>query len=97
MQTKMPKITVELASPLSNQVKWRKRDFEAATVHQVVSLLHSAFPAELRDTYFDPSPIAPKSFILFLLNGQDIRWKKGFDTQLKDGDLLQVAIALGGG
>ncbi len=93
----MPKITVELASPLSNQVKWRKREFQTTSIQNVLTQLHSTFPPDLRDTYFDPSSLLPKPFLLFLLNGQDIRWKKGFETQLKDGDLLQVAIALGGG
>ncbi len=93
----MPKITIELASPLSNQVGWRKRDFEASSVRQAVDLLHTTFPSELESTYFEHEPLTPKPFLLFLLNHEDIRRKGGSDTSLKDGDLLQVAIALGGG
>ncbi len=93
----MPKITIELASPLSNQVGWRKRDLEASAMCQVVAFLHGVFPAEIQSVYFDPEPLAPKPFLLFLLNHEDIRRKKGFDTLLNDGDLLQVAIALAGG
>jgi molybdopterin converting factor small subunit len=93
----MPKITVELASPLSNQVGWRMREFEASSLRQAVDLLHVTFPIEIQPVYFDPEPPTPKSFLLFLLNHEDIRRKQGFDTPLHDGDLLQVAIALGGG
>ncbi len=93
----MPKITIELASPLSNQVGWRKHDIEAKTVRQAIDLLHGIFPVELRPVYFDLEPLAPKPFLLFIHNHVDIRRKKGFDTPLADGDLLQVAIALSGG
>ncbi len=93
----MPKITIELASPLSNQVGWRKRDLEASSVRQAIDLLHGIFPAELQSTYFDAEPLSPKPFLLFLLNHEDIRRKKGVNTPLNDGDLLQVAIALSGG
>jgi molybdopterin converting factor small subunit len=93
----MPKITIELASPLSNQVGWRKRAFEPRSLRHAVELLRDSFPMDLRAVYFDPEPLIPKSFLLFLLNHEDIRRKKGFDTGLNEGDLLQVAIALGGG
>ncbi len=93
----MPKITIELASPLSNQVGWRKRDFEAISIRHAIDLLHDSFPVELTSVYFDSEPFTPKQFLLFLLNHEDIRRKKSFDIPLKDGDLLQVAIALGGG
>ncbi len=93
----MPKITIELASPLSNQVGWRKRNLEASSVRQAIDLLHDTFPKEIQPVYFDSEPLAPKPFLLFLHNHEDIRRKKGFDTPLTDGDLLQVAIALGGG
>jgi len=93
----MPKITVELASPLSNQIKWRKRDIEVDSLRHAVALLHASFPTELQNVYFDQDPLKPKKFLLFLLNREDIRRKKGFDTPLQNGDLLQVALALGGG
>jgi molybdopterin converting factor small subunit len=93
----MPKITVELASPLSNQAGWRKREFEASSLPQAVNLLYRAFPVEIQRIYFDPEPPLPKPFLLFLLNHEDIRRKQGFETLLHEGDLLQVAIALSGG
>ncbi|OLS13004.1 MAG: hypothetical protein RBG13Loki_3364 [Promethearchaeota archaeon CR_4] len=93
----MPKILVELASPLSIQIKWRKREFEVDSLQQVVSILHATFPVEMRNVYFEPDSQMPKSYLLFFLNHEDIRRKEGFDTALHNGDLLQVAIALGGG
>ncbi len=93
----MPKITIELASPLSNQVGWRKRDLDASSLRVAIDLLHDTFPVELQSVYFDTEPITPKPFLLFLLNHEDIRRKNGVNTPLTDGDLLQVAIALGGG
>ncbi len=93
----MPKIKIELASPLSNQVGWRKRDLEASSIRQVIRALYDIFPENLRTVYFDSDPLTPKAFLLFLLNHEDIRRKQGLDTSLTDGDLLQVAIALGGG
>jgi len=68
---------------------------QGATVGEAVASVAQRFPKlapRLRDDAGNPYP-----FVTFYLNDEDIRFRGGFDAELKDGDEVTVVAAVAGG
>jgi sulfur-carrier protein adenylyltransferase/sulfurtransferase len=67
----------------------------ARTVSDALKELVTAFPNLRRHLYSENGRL--RSFINIYLNEEDIRYKEGESTQLKDGDTLMIIPAVAGG
>src|SRR4029077_19764402 len=67
----------------------------ARTVSDALKELVTAFPNLRRHLYSDSGRL--RNFINIYLNEEDIRYKDGEGTALKDGDTLMIVPAVAGG
>lgn len=67
----------------------------ARTVSDALNELVTAFPNLRRHLYSESGRL--RNFINIYLNEEDIRYKEGESTQLKDGDTLMIVPAVAGG
>jgi len=67
----------------------------ARTVSDALKELVTAFPSLRRHLYSERGRL--RNFINIYLNEEDIRYKEGESTQLKDGDTLMIVPAVAGG
>ena len=67
----------------------------ARTVSDALKELVTAFPSLRRHLYSESGRL--RSFINVYLNEEDIRYREGESTQLKDGDTLMIVPAVAGG
>ena len=67
----------------------------ARTVSDALKELVTAFPSLRRHLYSESGRL--RNFINIYLNEEDIRYKEGESTQLKDGDTLMIVPAVAGG
>jgi len=67
----------------------------ARTVSDALKELVTAFPDLRRHLYSESGRL--RNFINIYLNEEDIRYKEGESTQLKDGDTLMIVPAVAGG
>ncbi|MGH9917545.1 MAG: ThiF family adenylyltransferase, partial [Nitrososphaerales archaeon] len=67
----------------------------ARTVSDALKELVTAFPGLRKQLYSESGRL--RNFINIYLNEEDIRYKEGESTQLKDGDTLMIVPAVAGG
>ena len=69
---------------------------EAVTISFVLQVLSEKYGSRFTD-YLYASTGKPKNFLQFLVNGTSVSTLDGFDTSLKDGDVLAILPPVGGG
>jgi molybdopterin synthase sulfur carrier subunit len=89
-------IIVRIPIPLQKFTKNQSEvQAEGATVQEVLAHLDSSFPG-IRERLCDEQGTVRK-FINLYLNDEDIRFREGEKTVLKDGDELAIIPAIAGG
>lgn len=68
---------------------------EAATINEMINNLEAAH-AGLKDRLCDENGDI-RRFVNVYLNDEDVRFLKGGDTELKDGDEVSIVPAIAGG
>ncbi|WP_457590625.1 ubiquitin-like small modifier protein 1 [Geoglobus sp.] len=72
----------------------RKVEVQAGSVKELLDRLFEEFPG-LREKLLRDGELTP--FINIFVNGEDIRYLNGIDTELKDGDEVAFIPAISGG
>ncbi len=68
---------------------------EAKTIAELIEKLEQEFPG-IKERLVDENGEIRK-FVNFFVNDEDIRFLKGKDTELKDGDVVAIIPAIAGG
>ncbi|SNZ09472.1 molybdopterin synthase sulfur carrier subunit [Persephonella hydrogeniphila] len=68
---------------------------EAKTIAELIEALEKEFPG-IKERLVEESGEIRK-FVNFFVNDEDIRFLKGKDTELKDGDIVAIIPAIAGG
>lgn len=66
------------------------------SVEQLLSLLFEKYGQEFRDYVYNQEGKV-QDFLSFLVNGKNINNLEGFNTILKDGDIIAILPPVGGG
>lgn len=69
---------------------------EPVTINFVLQVLSEKYGSRFTDYLYD-STGRPKNFLQFLVNGISVSTLDGFETILKDGDVLAILPPVGGG
>ena len=86
---------VRIPTPLRPHAGGQDRvEAAGATVGDILASLCTTFPT-LRDRLFDGEEL--RRFVNIYVNEEDIRFLKGKDTSLKDGDEVSIVPAIAGG
>lgn len=70
-------------------------EVEARTVKEAIEKLEEKYPG-FKERLLDENGEL-RRFVNLYLNDEDIRFLKGADTELKDGDVLSIVPAIAGG
>ena len=92
------RVKVEFFSDLREIVGEREKILEfdnPPTIREVLDLLVKRYGRKIGEKVFDGGKLS--EYYIFLLNGQNIRFLKGLDTALKDGDELAIIPPVAGG
>jgi len=68
---------------------------EAKTIGELIEKLEEEFPGIKERLVEENGEI--RKFVNFFVNDEDIRFLKGKDTELKDGDVVSIIPAIAGG
>jgi molybdopterin synthase sulfur carrier subunit len=68
---------------------------EASTIEELIDKLEAEFPG-IKERLVEPNGEIRK-FVNFFVNDEDIRFLKGKETELKDGDIVAIIPAIAGG
>ncbi|MEN3027709.1 MAG: ubiquitin-like small modifier protein 1 [Aquificaceae bacterium] len=68
---------------------------QASTVRNAIERLEEVYPG-FKERLVDEQGEVRK-FVNLYVNDEDIRFLKGLDTELKDGDILSIVPAIAGG
>ena len=68
---------------------------EAKTIGELIDVLEKEFPG-IKERLVEESGEIRK-FVNFFVNDEDIRFLKGKNTELKDGDIVAIIPAIAGG
>ncbi|WP_457640148.1 ubiquitin-like small modifier protein 1 [Persephonella sp.] len=68
---------------------------EASTIAELIDALEREFPGIKERLVEENGEI--RKFVNFFVNDEDIRFLKGKDTELKDGDVVAIIPAIAGG
>jgi len=68
---------------------------EAKTIGELIEVLEREFPGIKERLVEDNGEI--RKFVNFFVNDEDIRFLKGKETELKDGDIVAIIPAIAGG
>ncbi len=74
----------------------REIEIEANTVSQAISVLVTKYGNEFERRVLEVSG-EPKRLLNFYVNGKNIRFLSNLETKLKDGDVVMLLPAVGGG
>lgn len=89
-------ITVRVPTPLRRLTDGQGEvEVEAKTVKEAVEKLEELYPG-FKERILDENGEL-RRFVNLYLNDEDIRFLKGVDTELKDGDVLSIVPAIAGG
>jgi sulfur-carrier protein len=66
------------------------------TVEEMLTLLSEKYGEKFREYVYDKKGKV-HGFLSFLVNGRNINVLQGFDTELKQGDVIAVVPPVGGG
>jgi len=70
-------------------------EVEAGTVREAIERLEEQYPG-FKERLLDEKGELRK-FVNLYINDEDVRFLKGADTELKDGDVLSIVPAIAGG
>lgn len=88
-------ITVRIPTPLRTLTGGADEvQAEGATVGALIDALEARFPG-LKDRLCDDKGV--RRFVNIYANDEDIRFLDDLETQLKDGDAVQIVPAIAGG
>lgn len=89
-------VTVRVPTPLRRLTDGQGEvEVEAKTVREAIEKLDQQYPG-FKERLLDENGELRK-FVNLYLNDEDIRFLKGADTELKDGDVLSIVPAIAGG
>ncbi len=89
-------ITVRVPTPLRRLTNGQGEvEVEAKTVREAIEKLEEQYPG-FKERLLDEKGEL-RRFVNLYLNDEDIRFLKGADTELKDGDILSIVPAIAGG
>ncbi|MFQ5560442.1 MAG: ubiquitin-like small modifier protein 1 [Nitrospinota bacterium] len=89
-------INVRVPSPLQKLTNGNATvESEGATVQEVFNVLEEKFPGMKERLYDDNGTL--RRFINIYVNEEDIRFLKGDETAVKDGDEISIIPAIAGG
>jgi molybdopterin synthase sulfur carrier subunit len=66
------------------------------TVEELLTLLSDKYGKKFREYVYDKKGKV-QGFLSFLVNGKNINVLQGFDTKLKQGDIIAILPPVGGG
>ncbi|WP_457600053.1 ubiquitin-like small modifier protein 1 [Hydrogenivirga sp.] len=89
-------VTVRVPTPLRRLTDGQGEvEVEAKSVREAIEKLEEQYPG-FRERLLDENGEL-RRFVNLYLNDEDIRFLKGADTELKDGDVLSIVPAIAGG
>ncbi|HAV40592.1 MAG: ubiquitin-like small modifier protein 1 [Aquificota bacterium] len=89
-------ITVRVPTPLRRITNGQGEvQVQASTIREAIEKLEEVYPG-FKERILDEQGEVRK-FVNLYLNDEDIRFLKGLDTELKDGDVLSIVPAIAGG
>lgn len=89
-------VRVRIPTPLRQATDGESElSFDAPTVGGVIAELETRYPA-IRGRLRDDSG-AVRRFVNLYVNGEDVRFQNGLETNLKAGDELSIVPAVAGG
>ncbi len=89
-------IIVRVPTPLRRLTNGQGEvEVEAKTVREAIEKLEEQYPG-FKERLLDEKGEL-RRFVNLYLNDEDIRFLKGADTELKDGDVLSIVPAIAGG
>ncbi len=89
-------ITVRVPTPLRRITNGQGEvQVQASTIREAIERLEEAYPG-FKERLIDEQGEV-RRFVNLYLNDEDIRFLKGLDTELKDGDVLSIVPAIAGG
>ena len=71
-------------------------ELEAHSLRELIDRLGETFPS-LREQIMDEDKNSLRSFVSIFVNDEDVRFLKGMDTPLKDGDTVSLIPSIAGG
>ncbi|MBI4177990.1 MoaD family protein [bacterium] len=92
----MAAVTIRVPTPLRKLTNNAEEvSVDAATVQDMIASLEKQYPG-MKDRLCDEAGEV-RRFINVFLNDEDVRFLKGRDTELKDGDVVSIVPAIAGG
>jgi len=94
----MGKVNVKYLGPLADIVG-KKSEFveiDQASVSDLLDSLKNNYGAKFEKVILDSSQ-QPKSEVMILVNGRNTALMKGMETELNDGDVVSLVVAVSGG
>ncbi|HEK25151.1 MAG: ubiquitin-like small modifier protein 1 [Hydrogenobaculum sp.] len=89
-------ITVRIPTPLRRLANGQGEvSVEAKNIKELIDALEASYPG-FKERLVDENGEL-RRFVNLYLNDEDIRFLKGIDTELKDGDTLSIVPAIAGG
>ena len=89
-------ITVRVPAPLRNLTKEQSKiEIDASTIFELIDGLESLYPG-MKDRLLDENGEL-RYFVNLYLNGEDVRFLNGVDTNVNSGDELSIVPAVAGG
>lgn len=89
-------VTVRVPTPLRRITNGQGEvQVQASTVREAIEKLEESYPG-FKERLVDEQGEVRK-FVNLYVNDEDIRFLKGLDTNLKDGDVLSIVPAIAGG
>ncbi|MEJ7619487.1 MAG: ubiquitin-like small modifier protein 1 [Aquificaceae bacterium] len=89
-------ITVRVPTPLRRITNGQGEvQVQASTIREAIEKLEEAYPGFKERLVDEQGEV--RRFVNLYLNDEDIRFLKGLDTELKDGDVLSIVPAIAGG
>ncbi|MFN3813901.1 MAG: MoaD/ThiS family protein [Aquificaceae bacterium] len=89
-------VTVRIPTPLRRIANGQGEvQVEAKNVREAIEKLDSMFPG-FKERLLDEKGEL-RRFVNLYLNDEDIRFLKGIDNELKDGDVISIVPAIAGG
>ncbi len=89
-------VTVRVPTPLRRLTDGQGEvEVSAGTVREAIEKLDEMYPG-FKERVLDENGEL-RRFVNLYLNDEDVRFLKGADTELKDGDVLSIVPAIAGG